>query len=684
MTDTTSSAVVIGGDHGTSPDLPDLKDWRFEIDFEDIGWAIFDREGESANTLGTRAMEEFDAIVSRMEQAASAKEARGLVIISGKEKSFISGADIREFDNFTAESEVIEALKTANGILDRLEALPVPTVAAIHGFCLGGGMELAMACDFRIADKDDATRLGLPEVKLGIFPGFHGTVRSIRLAGPVNAMQIMLTGKMLRSGAARGMGLVDQLVDSQHSLRWAARKAVLKKRKSKGASRLQRALRKWPARGFLANQMKEKTAAKVREDHYPAPFALIELFENFGDDEKRMKAAETRAFAPLMVSDTARNLRRVFALSEKMKGLAPKGAFKPMRIHVIGAGTMGADIAAHCVASGMEVSLQDLSEDALKSAQGRAKKHFRKRLKKKRAVDAALSRLILDKDGAHIPRADVIIEAIVEKLEIKQKVFAAIEPRLKDGAVMASNTSSLPIEDIAEGLKDPGRLIGLHFFNPVPQLPLVEVVRSPVSRDDEISKGCSFVTAISKFPLITKSTPGFLVNRVLAPYMMGAMQKFESGTEREKIDQAAKEFGMPVGPLELADQVGLDICMHVAEILGIEGGAGEGSKTARLVASGKLGKKSGEGFYVWEKGKAQYEDNTYDTDELAALGKELVQPLLDECESCLADKVVDDADLIDGGVIFGTGFAPFRGGPMHYLASRSGDEGGKSSDRTAA
>ncbi|MGI9405493.1 MAG: 3-hydroxyacyl-CoA dehydrogenase NAD-binding domain-containing protein [Hyphomicrobiaceae bacterium] len=668
----------------SSADLADLKDWHFEIDFEDIAWATFDREGESANTLGQRPMEELGAIVSRMEQAAAAKEARGLVIMSAKPRSFISGADIREFDNLGTEAKVVEGIQEATALLDRLEALPVPTVAAIHGFCLGGGLELAMACDYRIADKDDSTRIGLPEVKLGIFPGFHGTVRSIRLAGPVNAMQAMLTGRMYRSGAARGMGLIDRLVDSKHSLRWAARKAVLKKSKSKGASAIQSALRKWPARGFLASQMREKTAAKVREDHYPAPFALIDLFENFGDEDKRMKAAETRAFAPLMVSDTAANLRRVFALSERLKGQAPKNAFKPQRIHVIGAGTMGADIAAHCVASGMQVSLQDLSEDALKEAQARAKKHFKKRLKKKRAVDAALARLVLDKDGKHIPRADVIIEAIVEKLEIKQKVFGAIEPKLKEGAVMASNTSSLPIEDIAGGLKDPGRLIGLHFFNPVPQLPLVEVVKSPASRNEEIEKGCTFVTAISKFPLITKSTPGFLVNRVLAPYMMAAMERYESGVEREKIDQAAKEFGMPVGPLELADQVGLDICMHVAEILGIEGGAGAGSKTAKLVASGKLGKKSGEGFYVWEKGKPKTEDHSYEKEELAALGKDLVQPLLDECEACLADKVVDDADLIDAGVIFGTGFAPFRGGPMHYLATIRSGQSPDTEDRAAA
>ena len=389
-----------------------------------------------------------------------------------------------------------------------------------------------------------------------------------------------------------------------------------------------------------------------------------------------MKVAETRYFAPLMVSDTSRNLRRVFRLSEMLKDLAPKDvAFRPLRAHVIGAGTMGADIAAWCVVSGMEVSLQDLSDKQLADAQGRAKKLFRRRLKRKTAVDAAMARLILDKDGAHLPRADVVIEAIVEKLEAKQGLFKALEPRLKPGAVLATNTSSLPVEEIASALEDPGRLIGLHFFNPVAQLPLVEVVQSPLSRDDEVKRGCAFVKAIGKFPLIVASKPGFLVNRVLAPYMMAAMERFENGTERELIDEAARSFGMPVGPLELADQVGLDICLHVAEILGIDQGAGKDSALGRLVAEGKLGKKTGAGFYEWEKGKPKREPGEYDAEELARLGEALVAPLIDECERCLADGIVASADLVDAGVIFGTGFAPFRGGPLHYRAStRPGGE----------
>ncbi|MEZ5774446.1 MAG: 3-hydroxyacyl-CoA dehydrogenase NAD-binding domain-containing protein [Hyphomicrobiaceae bacterium] len=653
-------------------DIDSFEDWRFEIDGERLAWAIFDRAGESTNTLSRRAIEEFAAILARAETAAAAKQIRGLVIISAKERSFIAGADIREFENFRTEAEVIEAVKAATGLLDRLEKLAVPTVAAIHGYCLGGGLELAMACNYRIATRDEGTRIGLPEIKLGIFPGFNGTVRSLRLAGPVQAMQMMLTGSMLRPSVARAIGLIDELVPARPNLRWAARKAALQGRRSRAPSALKRLACQWPFRGYLAGRMRDRTKAKVRADHYPAPFSLIELFEHFGGSEPRMKAAETRAFAPLMVSEQSRNLRRVFQLSERMKDLAPKGiAFKPRRVHVIGAGTMGADIAAHCVMSGLEVSLQDLSEEQLKKAEAQAKGHFRKRYKSRTDLEAATARLILDQKGDGAARADVIIEAIVEKLEAKQGLFRALEARARPDAVLASNTSSIPIEDIARGMADEARLIGLHFFNPVPQLPLVEVVKGSGTRETEVEKGCAVVTTIGKYPLVTKSTPGFLVNRVLAPYMMAAMKRHEEGTPREKIDDAARAFGMPVGPIELADQVGLDICKHVAEILGIAGATMEGSRLAKLVAAGKLGKKSGEGFYVWKDGKPVREapKEPFKAAELDSLGRDLVKPLIDECEKCVAERVVAGADMVDAGVIFGTGFAPFRGGPLHYRES---------------
>ncbi len=647
--------------------LPTLKDWRTETDVEGIMWAIFDREGESQNSLSRRALEELGVIVEEAERAAAAKTIIGLVIMSGKDKGFIVGADVREFEQLTDARMVVDNVKVANGLLDRIEKLPVTVVCCIHGFCLGGGLELALACHYRIATRDDATRFGFPEVKLGIFPGFNGTVRSIRQAGAMAAMPMMLAGSMVRATAARGMGLVDELVPAASNLKWSARKAVLQKRRSRPATGVKALASKWPVRGFLANKMRTETAKKAREAHYPAPFRLIDLFETYGGSPRKMKAAETEMFAPLMVSDTSRNLRRVFKLSEMLKAQAPKDLdWKPMRVHVIGAGVMGADIAGWCVASGMEVTLQDLSPEAITKGIAAQMKTLSRKFKSKALLDAAKLRLIGDPTGAGIGRADVVIEAIVERVEIKQKLFAEIETKLKPGAVMATNTSSIMIEDIAKPLADPGRLIGIHFFNPVAQMPLVEVIKGASTREEEVRKGCAFVAAIDKFPLITKSSPGFVVNRVLGPYMMAAMERLEKGETKENIDEAARTFGMPMGPIELADTVGLDVCAHVGKILGR---SAEGSKLEALVKGGNIGKKSGRGFYVWKDGKAEKGAVTAGVATLEKLGRELVEPLIAECVKVRDEGVVANADLVDAGVIFGTGFAPFRGGPLHFKAT---------------
>jgi 3-hydroxyacyl-CoA dehydrogenase / enoyl-CoA hydratase / 3-hydroxybutyryl-CoA epimerase len=648
--------------------LPSLKHWHFEIDFEQIAWAVFDQQGASTNTFGTETTRELGEIVAAAEEAARRGEAKALIFMSGKDKAFIAGADIREFESMTREADVEDSVRQVTQLFDRIEGMPIPVIAAIHGYCLGGGLEFAMACHYRIATRDDATRIGLPEVKLGIIPGLHGTVRMIKLAGAMAGMEAMLTGRLMRPTAARAIGLVDQLVPSKLELRWAARKAAHRKTRSKPLAWWKRLMAQPPLRGLLAQRMRKATAEKVREDHYPAPFKLIELFEKYGGDPRRQAIAETRIFAPLMVSDTSRNLRRVFHLSEMLKNEAPKeGIAKVQRVHVIGAGTMGGDIAAWCVISGLEVSLQDQTREQVEKALGRAKSLFRKRLRGRGEADTAMARLIPDVEGRNVPRADVIIEAIFENLEAKQRLFQSLEGRAKPGAILASNTSSIPIEDIARGMSDPGRLIGLHFFNPVPQMPLVEVVRGPDSREQEVRRGCAFVATIGKFPLITKSTPGFLVNRVLAPYMFSAIARLEEGVPKEKIDAAAEKFGMPMGPIELVDTVGLDIGKHVADNLGFQ--TPQNSQFARLVAEGKLGKKSNQGFYTWVDGKAQKTPGEFDPAELDLLGKELVKPLIDECEKCLAEGVVSDADHVDAGVIFGTGFAPFRGGPLHYRNS---------------
>ncbi|HYD16229.1 MAG TPA: enoyl-CoA hydratase-related protein, partial [Hyphomicrobium sp.] len=352
-----------------------FRDWHFSVDQEGIGWAIFDREGQSANALGSRPLEELSAIVDWAEEGARRRTMCGLVILSGKDKGFIVGADINEFEGFETEAQVIDRLRLVLALFDRIERLPIPVVAGIHGVCVGGGLELVLACHYRIATRDPGTRVGFPEVKLGIFPGWHGTARSIRQAGPIAAMQAMLTGSMISATRARAMGLIDELVASRGALRWAARRAVLKKRKAKPAGLTKSLLTRWPARALLAKKMRDETSKKAREAHYPAPFRLIDLFELHGGDIEALKAAETRYFAPLLISDQSRNLRRVFKLSELLKGQAPKDqSWKPVRVHVIGAGTMGADIAGWCVASGMEVTLQDLSAEVIEKgikAQGK-------------------------------------------------------------------------------------------------------------------------------------------------------------------------------------------------------------------------------------------------------------------------------------------------------------------------
>ncbi len=642
----------------------ETKHWSFQTDLEKIGWLTINSPNGSVNTLSREAIMELETLVARFEDLANSQEIVGVVLLSGKDSGFIAGADVSEFDAMSDFSVLPEALKRTHALFTRIENLKVPVVAGIHGFCLGGGLELALACHYRIAVNDDKTRIGFPEVNLGIFPGFGGTGRSVRQAGPVDAMQIMLTGKMLRAGQARGLNLVDKLVRHRDMLRWEGRKAVLQHRKSQPAGFFKRAMGGPLLRDYVANKMREEVGKKANRINYPAPYALIELFEQHGGDWQSMIRHEVDAFVPLMGSPTATNLRRVFFLSEGLKKQGLKGA-KFSRVHVIGAGVMGGDIAAWCAYRGMSVTLQDIDMARIQPALDRAKKLFQKRYKKKHEVDAAMLRLTADPQGNGVPRADVIIEAVVEKLEVKQSIFKGVEGKLKPGAILATNTSSIELERIAEALQDPARLIGLHFFNPVAQLPLVEVIKSKFNSDEAIGKGASFALAIGKSPVVVKSAPGFLVNRVLMPYMLGAVERVERGESKELLDAAAVAFGMPMGPIELMDTVGLDVGKSVATELGHS--VPEGSKFASLIAEGKLGRKTGEGFYKWEKGKA-IKGTAPQRDDLVALGRELVKPLVDTTEVVVSEGVVANADLADVGVIMGTGFAPFLGGPLRARA----------------
>ena len=651
------------------PPMPEMTNWRFEIDFERIAWLTIDTPNAPVNTLSRLAIGELKAVLLRVEDLIASGEAIGLVIQSGKDSGFIAGADVSEFDQMSDPAVLPEALKRAHAVMDRVENMKAPVIAAIHGFCLGGGLELALACHYRIAVNDEKTRLGFPEVNLGIFPGFGGTGRSIRQAGPVAAMQAMLTGRMIKAGAARGMGLVDKLVRHRDMLHWEARKAVLGKKKSTPAPLIQRIMAWGPIRSQIVAKMRAETSKKARKELYPAPHALIDLFEQHGDDWRAMVEGEAAGFVPLMATDTARNLRRVFFLSESLKKLGLRGKQKPSfaRVHVIGAGVMGGDIAAWCALRGLGVTLQDIDMARITPALDRAKSLFKKRLKGRTEVASAMARLEADPEGKGVSRADVIIEAVVENLEIKKKIFADLEAKAKPDALLATNTSSIELERIAEALKDPSRLIGLHFFNPVAQLPLVEVIRSGFNVEGDVAKGASFALAIGKSPVLVKSAPGFLVNRVLMPYMLGAVERVEKGESPELLDAAAVAFGMPMGPIELMDTVGLDVGQSVAHEL--KHTVPADSKFAKLVADKKLGRKTGEGFYKWVDGKAQKGETPAHAD-LAGLGRELVKPLVDMTEQVVRDGVVASPDLADIGVILGTGFAPFLGGPMNARKER--------------
>ncbi len=647
---------------------PEYRNWRLEFDLDGICWLTIDRQGESANSLSREVFTELEQIVTKLEEDAP----RGLILQSGKPKSFIVGADIREFDKVQSPAEAEAFIREAHALLDRVEALPFPTAVIIEGFCLGGGLELALCFDYRVARNDESTRLGYPEVKLGIYPGFGGSARTTRQIGGLQAMPIMLTGRMLRASQARAVGLVDQLVGPHGSPRWAARRAVLAGRKSRGPNLLAKLSNTGPARKFLAAQMRKQTAAKANPAHYPAPYELIEAWEKYGNDPRQMLDEEAVRVARLINGSTSLGLRRVFRLMEGLKSNGRDCAFRARRVHVIGAGVMGGDIAAWCVLQGLEVTLQDREMKYIEPALKRAGSLFRKRLKTPDRIAGANSRLLADVNGDGAARADVIIEAIFENLAAKQDLFRDLEARAKPDAILATNTSAIPLRDIASVLGQPQRLIGLHFFNPVAKMPLVEVVHDAATDTDEVERGAAFCNQINRLPLPVVSSPGFLVNRVLARYMLKAFQLHrERGLAKEALDQAVVDFGMPMGPVELADTVGLDVGLGVMSTLGSEETAEDAKVLQSYVEQGKLGKKSGEGFYRWKNDKPVKDRKAIEGVNLQSLAKELMQPYFDECQACLEDGIVASRDDIDAGMIFGTGFAPFRGGPLYYLASQS-------------
>ncbi|MBL8202445.1 MAG: enoyl-CoA hydratase/isomerase family protein [Chromatiales bacterium] len=634
--------------------------WRIDYDAEDIGWLCFDRQDAGANTLSSETMAELHAVLEDL----SSRPLRGLVIHSGKESGFIAGADIHEFPALDSSERAFALTRQGQMILDRLQHLPYPTVAVLNGFALGGGLELALACSHRVAMAGDEPTLGLPEVQLGVHPGFGGTVRLPQLIGVRRAMDMILTGRSLRPGEALRAGLVDALI-TDGDWRTAAVRQLKRPGNKAPVPLLDRLLALGPVRPLLAGTLRRKAAEKARPEHYPAPGAIIDLWEQHGAAPSAASyEAEARSFGRLVMTPASRNLVRVYFLQERLKKLASAKSIVS-RVHVIGAGVMGGDIAAWCALKGLDVTLQDREMRFIEPALARAARLFGRKLRKPEAIDAAVARLRADPGGAGAATADLVIEAVYEDLKVKREVYERLETSLRPGVVIATNTSSIPLEQLAGCLRDPGRLIGMHFFNPVAKLPLVEIIAATGSDADALGTGTAFARRIGKLPVPCRSHPGFLVNRILAPYMGEAMEMVREGIPLAEIDQAAMEFGMPMGPVELADAVGLDVADHVARILGPVLGRNPAPELEELVRHGNLGLKTGRGFYTYRDGKPVKPALEWGSSSPAVQDR-LIYSMLNEAAACLQDGIVPDPDLVDAGVIFGTGFAPFRGGPLHH------------------
>ena len=643
--------------------MSDYQHWRAERDEHNCLTLTIDKADGGANVLSGPVLRELSALLD----AADAEPPAALLVTSGKPSGFIMGADINEFTVLENEDEAYALVRLGQQVLDRLEQARYPTVAVVDGYALGGGLELAMACHYRVAVASDKGTIGLPEVKLGIHPGFGGTVRAVRLAGVMEAVPLMLTGRSLKPAKAAAIGLVDRVVAREAAMQ-AARDIAREKPPQQRAPLMQRLMNFGPVRGFIADRIRRETRAKANPAHYPAPFAIIDLWQQHGASERSGYEAEARSIARLMVGETAQNLVRVFFLQNALKSQGGKSRQAIQSVHVVGAGVMGGDIAAWCALQGLKVSLQDREMKYIQPALDRARGLFDKKVRDPDKRSAVAQRLVPDVSGEHVPSADLVIEAIYENLEAKQALYDELVPRMQQGAILATNTSSIPLEALRARLPEPRRFIGLHFFNPVAQLPLVEVIKADDTEAQAIDFGVSFVKKIGKSPLVCASAPGFVVNRILAPYMGEAFRLAQSGVALAAIDEAAVAFGMPMGPIELADSVGLDVGLSVARILGTDDS--EMQRLVEMVEAGTLGRKSGQGFYTWQDGKAQKPaagDASPGPDDMT---DRLILPMVNEAVSCLHEGVVTREDLLDGGVIFGTGFAPFRGGPLHYCRER--------------
>jgi 3-hydroxyacyl-CoA dehydrogenase/enoyl-CoA hydratase/3-hydroxybutyryl-CoA epimerase len=668
----------------------------FDLRVEDGGLAslTFDLPGEKINKFSADVLAELDQVVGRLEKESGV---RGLLIASGKPDMFIAGVDLKEFPGISP-SEAGPGAARVEALFERVARLPYPVVAAINGVCLGGGVELALACDYRVMSDAKKAQIGLPEVRLGVFPAWGGCTRLPRLVGLQSALDLILTGKSLDARRARKIGLVDEAVPAAIFEDWARQFARGKAgggkpprsvRKPRGL--VERVLEATPLGRRLIFSKARKGVLSQTGGHYPAPLEALDVIaEGFGKPAADGFAAEARHIGNVFGGDVQRNLLAIFFMTEAVKketgvrGSSVKA--RPVaRVGVLGAGVMGGGIAQLAADKGLSARMKDIDAKALGHGYAAAaavwEEQVRKRRLAPREMASKMALLSGSLDYSGFARCDVTIEAVVEKLAVKRAVLAEWEAAVPKTAIFASNTSTLPITEIAAGAQAPARVIGMHFFNPVHRMPLVEVIRGRETSDETVATVFAFARTLGKTPVVVRDAPGFLVNRILTPYLAEAVTLLEEGSRIEDVDGALTGFGMPVGPLALLDDVGLDVAAKASEVMraAFPERMKLGAQNA-LPAAGRLGRKNGKGFYEYEGTKRRGpSQSVYALLKVAGAPKtplpadvlqaRCILPMVNEAAFCLQDRIVTDPGKLDLAMIFGIGFPPFRGGLLKYADS---------------
>lgn len=666
-----------------------------EVDKDGIAILTFDLPGEKVNKLSTAVMEELAGQISGIEKDRAVK---GLIVTSGKKGIFIAGADISEIEGITDPRKGRELAARGQEVLGMIENLPFPVVAAIHGPALGGGLELALACHYRVITDHPKTVLGLPEVKLGIHPGFGGTQRLPRLVGLRNSLDMILTGKNVYPGKALKLGLADKVVPLEYLMEQS--KEIVRRCGNKGYRRPQglrkkhsvidRILEGTPfGRNFIFRKARENVIKKTR-GNYPATLKALQVIEEgLSLHLDGGLAIEASSLGEMAATDICKNLISVFYLQEKLKKeIGVEGEAAPLTVEraaVLGAGVMGGGIAQLFAEKDIPLRMKDINSEALGHGLESAAKVFQGKLKKriidKREFAQRMGNISTTIDYSGFGRVDLVVEAVVEKMEVKKAVFAECEKFIREDAILASNTSSLSVTEIASAARRPEKVAGMHFFNPVHRMPLVEVIRGEKTSDETTATIVDLAKRLGKTPIVVKDKEGFLVNRLLMPYLNEAVLMLEEGATIGKVDDALLDFGMPMGAFILLDEIGIDIAHHVAEVL--YGAFGERMRPAALMKkvldSGRLGRKNQRGYYSYKKGKRNTSDEAVYSLPGGKGGLHLgrdeivdrcILLMLNEAALCLEEEIVERPEYVDAGVIFGAGFPPFRGGLLRYAEKR--------------